>query len=547
MKEIKFINARVIDPIQNKNNVLETIFINSEGKIENMSSSDGYDVIDCRNSVMMAGGIDLHTHIGGGKTNIARMLMPEGLCKSNGFEYGNKGESAPGTIDTGYRYAEMGYTAAFEPAMIFSNARHAHLEMGDVPILDHGAYVMLGNDEIFLEMLAKKKGHSLIRDYVGWSINASKAMGVKVVNPGGISAFKFNQRSLDLDEKHSHWGLTPRNIVHELALSLQDLGVPHPLHIHASNLGVPGNIKSTIETIDALEGIRGHLTHVQFHCYGSEGPKKFSSASLQLAEKLKSSKNISIDVGQIIFGQTVTTSGDTMKQHSNRNNANPKKWVMGDIECTAGCGVVPFKYKENSFVNALQWVIGLEIFLLVDDPWQVVLTTDHPNGGPFTSYPHLIKLLMNKEFRDEQLNQLHPDVIEHCILKDIKKELSLYEIAIMTRAAPAKILGLVDNGSLAKGMHADIVVYKEDADQEYMFSTPEYVFKNGKLVVRNGKLVGCSKPGLHYLNISFDGGVENYLKKYYEKNCVGQFRNGVIAESEIDLFLDGGEKISRKI
>ena len=130
--------------------------------------------------------------------------------------------------------------------------------MGDVPILDHGAYVMLGNDEIFLEMLAKKKGHSLIRDYVGWNINASKAMGVKVVNPGGISAFKFNQRSLDVDEKHSHWGLTPRKIVHELALSLQELGVPHPLHIHASNLGVPGNIKSTIETIDALEGIRGH-------------------------------------------------------------------------------------------------------------------------------------------------------------------------------------------------------------------------------------------------------------------------------------------------
>ena len=37
------------------------------------------------------------------------------------------------------------------------------------------------------------------------------------------------------------------------------------------------------------------------------------------------------------------------------------------------------------------------------------------------------------------------------------------------------------------------------------------------------------------------------IKKYYEKNCVGRFRNGFIAESEIDLFLDGGEKISRKI
>ena len=36
MKEIKFINARVIDPIQNKNNILETIFINPVGRIENI-------------------------------------------------------------------------------------------------------------------------------------------------------------------------------------------------------------------------------------------------------------------------------------------------------------------------------------------------------------------------------------------------------------------------------------------------------------------------------------------------------------------------------
>ena len=547
MREIKFMNATIIDPLQNKNRILETVYVNADGRIGITQSSNECDVIDCHNSVMMAGGIDLHTHIGGGKTNIARMLMPEGLCKSNGFEHGSKGASVPGTIDTGYRYVEMGYTAAFEPAMIFTNARQAHLEMGDVPILDHGAYVMLGNDEIFLEMLAKKKGHSLIRDYVGWSISASKAMGVKVVNPGGISAFKFNQRALDLDEKHCHWNLTPRKIVYELALSLQELGVPHPLHIHTSNLGVPGNIKSTIETIDALEGLPGHLTHVQFHCYGNEGPKKFSSASLQLVEKLKNAKNITIDVGQIIFGQTVTTSGDTMKQHSNTENAHPKKWVMGDIECTAGCGVVPFKYKENSFVNALQWVIGLEIFLLVDNPWQVVLTTDHPNGGPFTSYPHLIKLLMNKEFRDEQLYQLHPDAIEHCILKDIKKELSLYEIAIMTRAAPAKILGLTDNGSLEEGKQADIVIYKEHSDQEFMFSTPQYVFKNGGLVVQNGKLVDCPKPGLHYLDVNFDENIEKHLKRFYEKNSIGKFSHAYINDNEIDLFLNGGNKILRKV
>ena len=68
-----------------------------------------------------------------------------------------------------------------------------------------------------------------------------------------------------------------------------------------------------------------------------------------------------------------------------------------DIECDAGCGVVPFRYRDRDFVNALQWAIGLEMFLLVRDPWRVFLTTDHPNGAPFTSYPHLIRLLMDRE------------------------------------------------------------------------------------------------------------------------------------------------------
>ncbi len=118
---------------------------------------------------------------------------------------------------------------------------------------------------------------------------------------------------------------------------------------------------------------------------------------------------MSIDVGQIIFGQTVTASGDTMMQFKNAPLASPRKWVLGDIECDAGCGVVPFRYREQSYVNALQRIIGLEISLLVDDPWRVSMTTDHPNGAPFTSYPHLIRLLMDKSFHDERLDTLHAD------------------------------------------------------------------------------------------------------------------------------------------
>lgn len=506
--------------------------------------------------IVMAGGIDMHSHIGGGKTNLSRLLLPEdhrddpvrdaayeSVQDANGryLRLPSCGVCAPGTLATGYRYAEMGYTAAFEPAMMPSNARHTHLEMGDTPIIDHGAYVMLGNDELFLQMLAARDDFERLRDYVGWTIHSSKALGVKVVNPGGISAFKFNQRALNVDEPHVHYGITPRDVLHTLTRALTELRVPHPLHVHASNLGVPGNIDSTIATMDAADGLPVHLTHIQFHSYGVEGPLKFSSGARQIAEAVNARPNVSIDVGQIIFGQTVTASGDTMMQFRNAPLARPHKWVVGDIECDAGCGVVPFRYREQSYVNALQWIIGLEIFLLVDDPWRVAMTTDHPNGGPFTSYPHLIRLLMDKSFRDEQLAKLHADAQVASALPQLTREFSLYEIAIITRAGPARLLGLRDRGHLGVGAAADIAVYRDDPDRERMFTSPAYVFKDGELVARDGTLVATPTGGIHFLSPEFDPGIEKRIRAYSEKNLASNFAHAAISDDEICNCCRGGK------
>ena len=153
------------------------------------------------------------------------------------------GHAVPSTMVTGYRYAEMGYTACFEPAMLPANARQAHMEMGDTPMVDKGAFVMLGSDDFFLRQLAAKNEFERIKDYVAWTMHSAQAIAVKVVNPGGISAFKFNQRKLDLDEEHVYYHVTPRQIIVTLARALKELGVVHPLHVHGCNLGIPGNIE----------------------------------------------------------------------------------------------------------------------------------------------------------------------------------------------------------------------------------------------------------------------------------------------------------------
>jgi formylmethanofuran dehydrogenase subunit A len=407
------------------------------------------------------------------------------------------------------------------------------MEMGDIPILDKGGYVMLGSDDYLLRMMAARKDQQAINDYVAWTVRAAQGVGIKVVNPGGINAFKFNQRQLDLDENNVHYNVSPREILKTLATAVKELGIKHPLHVHGSNLGVPGNVETTLNSIAGVEGLPMHLTHVQFHSYGTEGDYKFSSGAAQIAEAVNKNRNISLDVGQIMFGQTVTASGDTMRQYANHAFANPNKWVCMDIECDAGCGLVPFKYRDQNFVNALQWAIGLEIFLLVDDPWRIFLTTDHPNGAPFTSYPHLIRLLMDKSFRDDMLASIHPEAQKMTTLRSIDREYSLQEIAILTRAGAAKITGLVNRGALGKGDWADITVYGENSDKEKMFSKPDYVFKDGELVVKDGKVIKVTWGTTHVVRPDYDDSVEKDLEKYFNRFMTMKVGNFKISDDEI--------------
>ncbi len=473
-------NATIVDPLHDQHGQQASLWI-EDGKFIAASPKADWipdQSIDVAGALVMAGGIDIHTHIGGGKVNLARLLMPAA-------DGANGGPVWP-TVQTGQLYNQMGYTSAFEPAMLLSGARHTHLELADTPGLDSGAYVVLGNEDWLLEALAQQAPAEVIAAIVGWSVTASRALAVKVVNAGGISAFKYGQRSLAVDEPHAHWQITPRQVIQRLSAAVEQIGLAHPLHVHASNLGMPGNVQAALATLVAAEGRRIHLTHAQFNCYSADGPYGMGSGAELLARYVNEHSNVSLDVGQVVFGQTVTISADAAAQYRNRLHARPKRWVVSDIECQAGCGVVPMRYEDKQYVHSLQWTIGLELMLLIDDPWRVFLTTDHPNGGPFTSYPHLIRLLMDRSFRQSMLETIHPRAAESSLLRELTREYTLDEVAIVTRAAPARILGLHDRGTLAAGAVADLAVYPRLTDWEATFRQASLVMKQGSPVLRDG-------------------------------------------------------------
>ncbi|MCC9600404.1 formylmethanofuran dehydrogenase subunit A [Stieleria sp. JC731] len=535
--------GRVIDPAFDTDEIKD-LWIDGDRIIdgEDLAENDAHKVINADGCVIMAGGIDIHTHIGGGKLSIARMLMQDEIEQS-ALKLGRQAQQCdylPTAAVTGWRYLEMGYTVAFEPAMIPCNARAAHAEMSDIPGLATGGFCLLGNDEVLLRLIASKAPQSLINDYVAWMVRATQSIAIKVVNAGGISAFKFGERNLDVDEKHPHYGVTPGDIIRVLARAAFEIGLTHPLHIHCSNLGVPGNISSTLATIKAANGFPIHLTHAQFHSY-AKTETGMASAAEALVQAINQNPNVTIDVGQIMFGQTVTISADAPHQFENRGHASPRKSVIADIECEAGCGVVPFRYRKRQFVHALQWAIGLELFLMVDDPSRVFLTTDHPNGAPFTAYPHLLRLLCDRSFRETALGEIDADAAAASSLAGLDREYSIADVATMTRSAPARIMGLHDRGNLGPGSIADVVLYQQDDDIEKMFRSPRHVFVAGEHLVDQTRAddpidLSAAKQIEHQTliaDVSFDVQQAERFRSMYNETSTFDFERLWISDEEL--------------
>ncbi|MCU7885127.1 MAG: amidohydrolase family protein, partial [Candidatus Thiodiazotropha sp. (ex Lucinoma annulata)] len=169
----------------------------------------------------------------------------------------------------------------------------------------------------------------------------------------------------------------------------------------------------------------------------------------------------------------------------------------------------------------------------IDDPWRVFLTTDHPNGAPFTSYPHLIRLLMDRSFRNDLLSQINPDAAASSHLSTLDRVYSLYEIAIMTRAAPARILGLTDRGHLAPGAIADIAVYHQADNPEQMFQQPMLVFKQGEVVVEEGRITRPVNGTTQVVRPDYDPGIEKRLGDWFEQYHSIKLQNFRISDDEM--------------
>ncbi len=533
MNEILLKNACVIDPINGVCGELIDLCM-KDGWITD-SVSEKALILDAQGYLTLPGGIDSHSHVCGTKVNFGRYMSPNdmraGREVSRGIMHPISGYSVPTTYANSYRYSAMGYTTILEGAMAPLEARHTHEEFMATPLQDMMANTLFDGNWNIMEAVHNKdlKRAAAI---VGWTLSAVKGFGIKLTNPGGTEAWGWGNDIQSIHEEVPDFGVTPAEIITTMIQANEMLNLPHSVHLHCNNLGMPGNYATTLETMDLAPDLNEkrqtlYLTHVQFHSYGGSTWGDMDSRTEEISKKLAACPHIAIDMGQVLFGRTTTMTADGPMEWR-LYTLHHNKWSNHDVELETGSGIIPVYYNRKNLVNSIMWAIGLELALLARDPWKIMLTTDNPNGAPFVRYPEIIALLMSQKYRDAVSHTIHPRTEHRVPLFALDRELDFYEIAIMTRAAQAKALGILDQGKghLGFDARADVAVYPIHIDSidparnyteiEEAFKKTLFTIKGGTLVTRDGEVIVEEKNRTFW--------VDPQISEEYDMTIDQQFR-----------------------
>jgi len=153
----------------------------------------------------------------------------------------------------------------------------------------------------------------------------------------------------------------------------------------------------------------------------------------------------------------------------------------------------------------------------------------------FFCYPKIYTWYISKAARDNLFNKINKRARKKSLLPNIDRELSLYELAIVTRAGQAKALGLKDKGHLGVGADADVTVYNinpEVASKEFVearkaFERAAYTIKDGEIVVKNGEIVKQVFGKTYWVDVetSMPHDINDDIKKKFKDYWTVEYEN----------------------
>ena len=536
MEKLIIKNGLIFDPLNDIKGEAKDILIQDGTIVEKFSSEKDVKSIDAKNRTVIPAALDIHTHVASQQVNWARLI---GANNSKFKEIWN-GLTLEYIAKS---YISNGYTFILEANVFPSLARQTIFNFKNLPLLDKAMLLNVSNLwPLELEFQRGKIDNMAV--FLSNLLSMTKGFGFKVYNPFESESWNFKTLRKDVSAKGRLYNFSALDVYENLTKTNEYLGLPHSIHAHIEGyeqIKAKNNLFTILEKIKSLDlepnsKIDSDIKRSQIFHIAHASAYNVDGNNSELINSLNEKNNIEVDLGFIGFNQInplITSDRRLIDSLINGNNSNNvRKVISSAIEFEGDNFATLRTFDKKNFQDCNIWANAIDIALKVNNKWQLQFSVNYPNYADINNVPQIATWLLSKNSRDKFMTGMNNEFLKNNTLQDNDKTLNFNEFIILTRASPAKSLGLGNlKGTLREGADADINILDInindiDTSKDYeklknAFTNIEYVIKSGE-IIKNKEKINLNYQGKIFwsegkLEIADKDLIMNSKKEFYQK------------------------------
>ena len=508
MERLVIKNGLVFDPLNNIVGEKKDILIESGKIVEKFSTLTDIKEIDANGKTVIPAASDIHTHIASQQVNWARLLG----ANNDRFKETWKGLTLEKIAKD---YISMGYTFILEANVFPSLAKQTIFNFKQLPVLDKAMLLNVSNFwPLELEFQREKIEEMAI--FLSDLLSKTYGFGFKLYNPFENEAWNFKELRDGLSNQGRLYNFSALDVFKTVVRSVESLGLPHSTHAHIEGYEDERGNSNLFDVLDKISSLnlqsnqktdlnseRSQILHLAHaNAYSPNGD------NVKILKFLNENHTFDIDVAFIGFDPiNPLITSDRRLINSIDILENPYKLIRCAVEFE-GDYFVSLRTFDKSNLNACTlWGNALDLALNIKDKLQLSFSLNYPNYANILDIPEIATWLVSKDARDNFMRGMNNHFITNHPLSNEEKSLSFSEFVTITRASPAKSLGLGRiKGNLGIGADADINILDinvDSVDISKSYETLKIALQSLDYVIKAGEMV----KNKNKIDISFNGSI----------------------------------------
>ncbi len=497
-------NGLVFDPLNQIEGEVRDILIEEGRIVEKFSNKSDVKEIDASGKTVIPAALDIHAHIASQQVNWIRLLG----SKNNKFQETWKGLTLKNIAQD---YISQGYTFILEANVFPSLTKQTVFNFKQLPVLDTAMLLNVSNLwPLELEFQRRKIENMAV--FLSDLLSITKGFGFKVYNPFECEDWNFKSLRKEVSSTERLYNFSALNVYKNLTKVNEHLGMPHSIHAHIEGyeqIKAKNNLFTILERIKELKlepnsKINSKIKRSQIFHIAHASAYNVDGNNMELINTLNTNRNINLDLGFIGFEDEIhpLITSDRRLIDSLLNATDDKdsqKLIRAAVEFEGDSFATLRNFDKKNKLYCVLWANALDLALKIENKWQLQFSVNYPNYANITSVPEIATWLVSKKARDNFMVGMNDKFLKNNTLQNNDKTLTFNDFVILTRASPAKSLGIGNiKGNLGEGADGDINVLdinlkNADISNDYerlkkALTNIEYVIKAGEIVKNREKV-----------------------------------------------------------